>query len=97
MSSNWNVALQGDLKYVDSAFRTMPNSPQASTDAYTVVNARILLHRPGGSWELAFWGRNVTDERYFIEAFDIFDPLGTTAKLTGPPRVLGVSAHYQFR
>ena len=97
MNANWNFALQGDLKYADSAFRTMPNSPVASTDAYTVVNGRIVLHQPEGNWEFAIWGRNLTDERYFIEAFDVFDPLGSTAKLLGAPRVWGLSANYSFQ
>ena len=75
----------------------MPNSPVASTDAYTVVNGRIVLHQPEGNWEFAIWGRNLTDERYFIEAFDVFDPLGSTAKLLGAPRVWGLSANYSFQ
>jgi len=97
VTANWNFALQGDLKYADSAFRTMPNSTVASTDAYTVVNGRIVLHQPGGNWEFALWVRNLTDERYFIEAFDVFDPLGSTAKLLGAPRVIGLSANFSFQ
>jgi iron complex outermembrane receptor protein len=97
VNANWHFALQGDLKYSDSANRTMPNSPQTTTDGYTVANARIVLHQPDGNWEFALWGRNITDERYFIEAFDVFDPLGATAKLLGAPRVLGVSANFTFQ
>lgn len=95
--ANWNIALQGDLKYADSTFRTMPNSTVASTDSYTIANARITLHQPEGQWEFALWARNVTDEKYFIEAFEVFDPLGATAKLTGTPRVFGASVNYRFQ
>lgn len=97
VNANWSFALQGDLKYADSAFRTMPNNPQASTDSYTIANARIVLHQPDGQWEFALWGRNITSEEYFIEAFDVFDPLGITAKLTGAPQTWGVSANYRFQ
>lgn len=97
VSSNWSLALQADLKYTDSAFRTVPNSPQASTESNTVVNARISLHQPDGQWEFAVWGQNITDESYFIEAFDVFDPLGITAKLAGTPQVFGVSANFRFQ
>jgi len=93
----WNIALQADVKYTDSAFRTMPNNPQAFTDSYAVANARIVLHQPAGPWEFAVWGRNITDESYFIEAFDVFDPLGATAKLAGTPQVFGVSANFRFQ
>lgn len=97
VSSNWSIALQADLKYTDSAFRTVPNSPQASTDSNTITNGRIVLLQPDGQWEFALWGRNITDERYFIEAFDVFDPLGITAKLSGTPRVFGISANYRYQ
>ena len=93
----WNIALQADLKYSDSSFRTMPNNPQAFTDSYALANARVVLHQPAGPWEFAIWGRNITDEAYFIEAFDVFDPLGITAKLSGAPRVWGLSATYLFQ
>jgi iron complex outermembrane receptor protein len=97
LSTNWSLALQADLKYADSTFRTVPNSPQASTESNTVANARIVLHQPDGQWEFAVWGRNITDESYFIEAFDVFDPLGVTAKLLGAPQVFGVSANFRFQ
>ncbi len=67
------------------------------TNSYTIANARIALHQPEGRWEFALWGRNITDEEYFIEAFDVFDPLGATAKLTGTPQVFGASVNYRFQ
>jgi iron complex outermembrane receptor protein len=97
IGSTWNIALQADVKYTDSAFRTMPNNPQAFTDSYTLANARVVLHQPAGPWEFAVWARNITDESYFIEAFDVFDPLGATGKLAGTPRIWGVSANYSFQ
>jgi hypothetical protein len=56
-----------------------------------------VFHQPAGPWEFAVWARNITDESYFIEAFDVFDPLGATGKLAGTPRIWGVSANYSFQ
>jgi iron complex outermembrane receptor protein len=97
LGSVWALSLQADLKYADSTVRVVPNSPFGTTDSYTLANARVALLQPDGKWEFALWGRNIADETYFIEAFEVFDPLGATAKLAGTPQVWGVSANYRFQ
>ena len=95
--NDWLLSLQGDVKYADSTFRTVPNSDLGMTDSYSIVNLRVGLEQLDGPWEVSAWARNATDEEYFIEAFDVFDPLGTTAKLAGPPRIWGVSFNYRIQ
>ena len=54
------------------------------------------------NWELALWGRNLTDEDYFVRGFGSFgnDPRKEYALEPyyqyGEPRILGVSASYTF-
>lgn len=97
LGAAWALSLQADVKYADSTVRVVPNSPFGTTDSYTLANARVALLQPDGNWEFAVWGRNIADETYFIEAFEVFDPLGATAKLAGTPQVWGVSANYRFQ
>ena len=74
-------------------------------DAFTVVNARLMLARPGSPrWSVDLWVRNLLDEEYFITAFDA--PLqgsgtgpGSTQTFNaflGSPREYGVSVRYEF-
>ena len=73
--------------------------------AYTVVNLRLLLERPGASaWTLDVWARNLFNENYFVTVFDA--PLqgsGTGAGSTqtfnaflGSPREYGIGFRYEF-
>lgn len=74
-------------------------------EAYTVVNARLMLTRPGQSrWAVDLWARNLFDEEYTITVFDA--PLqgsgtgpGSTQSFNaflGNPREYGVSVRYEF-
>ena len=74
-------------------------------DAFTVMNARLMLTRPGESrWTVDVWARNLFDEEYFITAFDA--PLQgsgtgpgssqTFNAFLGNPREYGVSVRYDF-
>lgn len=74
-------------------------------EAFTVVNARLMLTRPGSPrWTIDLWARNLLDEEYFVTAFDA--PLqgsgtgpGSTQSFNaflGNPREYGVSVRYEF-
>ncbi len=74
-------------------------------DAFTVVNARMILTFPGATrWTADLWARNLFDEDYFVTAFDA--PVqgsgtgpGSTQSFNaflGNPREYGVSLRYEF-
>ncbi len=74
-------------------------------EAYTVVNARLMLTRPGSPrWTVDLWARNLFDELYSLTIFDA--PLqgsGTGPGATqtfnaflGAPREYGISLRYEF-
>lgn len=68
--------------------------------AYELVHAR--LGYAGEHWELALWGRNLTDEDYYVRGFGSFGNDPRKGYITEPyyqfgePRMIGVSASYQF-
>lgn len=68
--------------------------------SYNLLNLRLgYAHE---NWSVALWGRNVTDENYYVRGFGTFgnDPRKEYAVEPyyqyGEPRVLGVSASYDF-
>lgn len=69
--SAWLAALQGDAHYSDEAFKEATNDPLIKSGAYTVYNARFSFMTAERNWELSFWGRNLTDERYVVQGLDI--------------------------
>jgi iron complex outermembrane receptor protein len=61
-----------------------------------LFNARLGLGSSDGTWEVAAYGRNLTDERVFT--FTIDAPLsgGIYANGLAEPRVIGIQALYNF-
>ena len=102
-------ALQGAF-HVDARYTSDHNTGsdldiEKQQDAFTVVNARLMLTRPGESrWTVDVWARNLFEEEYFITAFDA--PLQgsgtgpgssqTFNAFLGNPREYGVSVRYEF-
>jgi iron complex outermembrane receptor protein len=96
LTSNLAMALQADAKYTDETFKEATNSPLNFADDYTVVNGRISVLSSDGAWEVAAWGRNLTDEEYYQEVFSTPDSLGIQAGFAGAPRTYGLSFIYNI-
>ncbi len=43
----------------------------SSGEGYGLLNLRISLVDPDNDWELAFWGKNVTDKAHIVDATDL--------------------------
>lgn len=64
-----------------------------NVDAYTTVDARIGIEALQGNWQMALWGKNLTDEYYWNNATQSLDNI---YRLTSMPRTYGVSFAYHF-
>jgi iron complex outermembrane receptor protein len=97
------LELNGIVRYQDLVWfdpfndlKTKNNGPGPSgqfQDDYTLVDARLAYR--AGSYEIALWGRNLTDEFYYVSGFD------TSAFLAddltrGEPRTYGLEARISF-
>lgn len=67
-------------------------------DAYDLINARIALAEIpglGGQWEVAAWGKNLTDNNY--EAFTLDNlPQASRAVIWGDGRSYGIDITYRY-
>ena len=95
MGDTLAMALQADGKYSDESYRESSNNPWLVTDSYGVLNLRGSLLTTDGTWEVAVWGRNITDEEYEQERF-ASDIVGQVVALQGNPRTYGVTLNYSF-
>jgi len=59
--------LRGEVAYTDDHFQDAALDPRSLQEAVTILNARIGLEDPEGRWQVALWGKNLTDELYFQE------------------------------
>jgi iron complex outermembrane receptor protein len=72
------------------------NDPLLEQPGYGTLNLRLAFGPADGSWELAVFGTNVTDELYIVNGLSQRDTLGTTDVTYGRPREWGLSFGAQF-
>jgi iron complex outermembrane receptor protein len=90
------VDANASYNYVD---KRDPKSETGYRDAYDLINARVALSEIsglGGQWEVALWGKNLTDNNY--EAFTLDNlPQASRAVIWGDGRSYGLDVTYRYR
>lgn len=69
---------------------------QLGEDAVTLWNARLSWRSSANTIEVAAWGRNITDEEYRSNMFELTDTIGADQVLRGTPRSFGFDVSYHF-
>ena len=92
-----NLFFTVDIEGKDEFFLSSRHS--SKTQSYELFNATISYNR--NDWELSFWGRNLTDKDVVVRGFRFGnDPrkgyVTEPYYQFGAPRVLGVTAKYEF-
>jgi outer membrane receptor protein involved in Fe transport len=91
------MTFHADLRYSGDYYLNIVNYESfAQNDSFTVLGARVALGSVDGRWEVAAWGRNLTDEdirTYGIYSLDNRDHL----IYYGMPRSWGVTFRYWFQ
>ena len=59
------ISLGGDVAIEDKSYSLVSNNPGSLIDHDPIVNARISYTPVAGNWNLALWGKNLTDEVYW--------------------------------
>ena len=83
------------IPYNPSPFGTFPGTiPFDSIDSLTMINARIGLISHESGWEVYLWGKNLTDQRKYVD--DLRDFFGTISRFPNLPRTYGIEAAFNF-
>ena len=92
-----------DYIYSDD-FSYSPRLPVADDSERSVLNGRLtlgdipLFSGDAGEVRISLWGRNLTDDEYFIYRIDQSTPLGNIETSTfGEPRSAGIEFTYTYR
>jgi len=85
-----------DANYRDDYFTDGDLDPNTLQDSFWKYDARIAIGSDDGTWEVAAYARNLSDER--VISFSVDAPLsaGIYASGVDEPRVYGVQATYNF-
>ncbi len=86
------VTTQVDFSYSDDYFFDTDNAPLDRSTEAVLWNARVAWRIPEKNFEIAIFGRNLTDQQKIIEGFDIFD---TQMLIYNHARTYGISLTYR--
>ena len=102
LSDNLNLSLSGDFTTYDDFDNTRPFIDQITgyeyqeQDGYTLLNVRAGIEPADGKWELALYGRNVTDELYWQTQPEAIGIFGTAQATVSRPATYGLSFRYNL-
>ncbi|PLW81797.1 TonB-dependent receptor [Kineobactrum sediminis] len=88
-----SVGLTGQSDSVGVLTPVPARQERYSIDSYSLLDMNIGIRSRSADWELALWGKNLTDEYYWHSAVPAFD---TDGRYPGRPAEYGVRAAYRF-
>lgn len=97
MNATWELVAQTDIIWEDEIIRDLQGTPALITEAHWNVDARVGLESTDNRWNITLWGRNLTDQTYITEAYQV---LGFGFYIAGAnysyPRTWGVTVGRNF-
>jgi iron complex outermembrane receptor protein len=93
-SNGSSVYVRGEYQYTALTYFQPSDTPIASQPAFSLYNASIGYEAPGGHWQVALWGKNLSDQNYVINV-----GLNSNNHITAPiglPRTFGARITYNY-
>ncbi len=88
--------VQFSATYKSHQFFDVTNDLYTVQKGYWLENVRVAYTVTGTKWEVAAYGRNLSDRRYFLDEFDLTSPFGLIQGIVGTPRTFGGEVNYRF-
>jgi iron complex outermembrane recepter protein len=96
LPGDYKLGLQTDAVKVGAHYLEPNNRAVLRENGYYLLNGRISFSPANGPWEVAAWGRNLTNQTYMSSAQDLIQSLGFAEVVLGQPRTWGLSVEYRF-
>jgi len=91
-----DIMLRADASYMSEVYADPTNSINNRIDGYTLVNAVARWTAPDDEWRIELQLLNLTDEVYYIDAYDVSTSQGTTIMQPGIPMTWNLSFQRNF-
>ncbi len=90
-----NLDFEFNADFKSHQFFDSTNDPYTTQNAYWIENARIAYAFDDSEWEVAAFARNIGNQKYFLDEFDLTSPFGFIQGITGQPRTVGVEVNFR--
>lgn len=94
LSNDAQLGFNVGYAYTDEQYSDASNTIAYLSDDYSLLGARIAYSPASANWELALWGKNLTDKDYTVNKG--INALTTPRTSWGVPRTYGISFRYFF-
>lgn len=96
MGSSMTAFVRGEYSYASDLFTDGDDDPFTLQDSLDIYNLRFGVRFDNADAELALWGRNLGDERYYAGSFDAPVQDGRMNSYPAEPRTWGLTFRKQF-
>lgn len=96
LSGGGQLSANADWSYRDETYPTVSSSEVLRQDSYSLWNASLRYTSASERWDLTLSGRNLGDERFITQGFDLSDSLGYELAYYGAPRTGMLTLDYRF-
>ncbi len=96
LSDAYDLTVRGDYAYQSSQALDPANTPILIQDGYGLLNARVTLTPVNANWEVALYGKNLTDELYLQGGLTTLDSFGIVEGSYGLPSEWGIVTKLKF-
>lgn len=86
----------GAIAYRGDVFPTVSSSPVLFQESYTLFDASAGIEFADGRYAIRAVGKNLSDERYRQQGFDLSDSLGYELGYYGAPRTWSITASVRY-
>lgn len=95
LGAGGSISYSANIRYTSSYFQNTDNSPSIKTESVTLAHARVAYRGNNKNWEVALWGRNLTDEEYIAGGIYV-GALQVETAFINMPRTYGIDITYRF-
>jgi iron complex outermembrane receptor protein len=86
---DWRLGATLDVRNKSSEFKRLNNNLGSQVEGYTLFNLRAEINNEASGWGVYAFGRNLTEEIYFLDR-------NAGGRLVGPPRTFGAGLRFDF-
>jgi len=94
LRNGWDGYVRGDYLF-ESNVRANDNTPESIKRQVNSLNASLGVETLNG-WNLALWGRNITDDQYLLSSFPTVLQTGSFSGYPSQPRTYGLTIGKKF-
>ena len=89
------IDLQFNANYKSHQFFDITNDPYTVQNGYWIENARVAYSFDEGHWEVAAFAHNLSDQKYYLDEFDLTF-VGFIQGIVGTPRSFGGEVTFKY-